>query len=194
VTARLLAAIAAVACVAGCAQQALVIVFPDADGHAGAVTLADGKNEVLLDKPYAAGEIRSGKARAADVKPDEARKIFSDALAAQPILPAHFVLYFLPNSDRLTTDSEERYRKMLEDVRRRPVPEVEAIGHTDTVGNQQLNQRLSLQRAVAVREQLKKDGVTAPISVTGRGKLDPAVATADQVDEPRNRRVVITVR
>jgi outer membrane protein OmpA-like peptidoglycan-associated protein len=194
VSARILAAIAAIACLAGCAQQALVVVFPDADGHAGAVTLADGTSEVLLDKPYAAGEIRSGKARAADVKPDEAQKIFSDALAAQPMLPAHFVLYFLPNSDRLTTDSEERYREMLEDVRRRPVPEVEAIGHTDTVGTQESNQRLSLQRAVAVREQLKQDGVTAPISVAGRGKLDPAVPTADQVDEPRNRRVVITVR
>lgn len=193
-SAGILAAIATLACLAGCAQQALVVVFPDAEGHAGAVTLADGENEVLLDKPYAAAEVRSGKARVADVEPDDARKIFSDALAAQPILPAHFVLYFLPNSDRLTEDSEDRYREMLEDVRHRPVPEVEAIGHTDTVGTQELNQRLSMQRAVAVREQLKKDGVTAPISVAGRGKLDPAVATADQVDEPRNRRVVITVR
>ena len=53
---RILAAIAAIACLADCAQQALVVVFPDADGHAGAVTLADGTSEVLLDKPYAAGD------------------------------------------------------------------------------------------------------------------------------------------
>jgi outer membrane protein OmpA-like peptidoglycan-associated protein len=32
------------------------------------------------------------------------------------------------------------------------------------------------------------------IAVAGRGQLDLAVKTADQVGEPRNRRVEITVR
>lgn len=84
---------------------------------------------------------------------------------------------------------------MFEDIKRRPVYQVEVIGYTDTTGTQELNQRLSLQRAQAVRDLLAKDGVAAAsISAAGRGKLDPEVPTADQVNEPRNRRVVITVR
>jgi OmpA-OmpF porin, OOP family len=192
---RPVAALAALACFAACAgRQALVVVFPDAGGRAGAVTLQDGKRALVLDKPFAAGEVRSGAARPAEVEPEQARQIFAAALAAQPIVPSQFTLYFETNTDQLTPDSKQRYREVLADVQRRPVPEVEAIGCTDTVGTQQDNQRLSLQRAAAVRTMLLRDGVAAAISVAGRGKLDPAVKTADQVDEPRNRRVVITVR
>jgi OmpA-OmpF porin, OOP family len=186
--------VAALAGFVACAPRALVVVFPDEAGHAGAVTLEDGKKAVLLDKPFAAGEVRSGGAQSANVKPEEAQKIFAEAIAARPILPSRFTLYFETNSDKLTKESEERYREVLADVRRRPVPEVEVSGHTDTMGSQKLNQQLSLDRAVAIRTRLQGDGVDAPISVAGRGKLDPAVKTADQVDEPQNRRVVITVR
>jgi OmpA-OmpF porin, OOP family len=195
VSLRLVATLVALACLAACAdRQALVVVFPEADGHVGAVTLQGGKTSLLLDKPFAAGEVRDGGARPSDVKPEEARQIFAAALAAQPILPMRFTLYFEPNTDRLTTESEERYRAVLADIRRRAVPQVEAIGYTDTVGTQELNQRLSLQRANAVQALLVRDGVTAAITAAGRGKLDPEVKTADQVNEPRNRRVVITVR
>jgi outer membrane protein OmpA-like peptidoglycan-associated protein len=46
-----------------------------------------------------------------------------------------------------------------------------------------------------VRELLVRDGVDrAAIAIAGRGKLDPVVPTADQVAEPRNRCVVVTVR
>ena len=185
---------AALACLAACAPKALVVVFPDAGGKVGAVTLQDGKSSILLDKAYAAGEVRSGGAKEAAVKPDEAKKIFASALAAQPLVPTRYVLYFESNTDKMTPPSARRYREVLADVQRRPVPEVEAIGYTDTVGNQGDNHALSLQRAGKLREMLIRDGVSAQISVAGRGKLDPAVKTADQVDDPRNRRVVITVR
>jgi outer membrane protein OmpA-like peptidoglycan-associated protein len=195
VSLRHVAALAALACLAACAKrQALVVVFPNGDNGAGAVTLQDGKRTLVLDRPFAAGEVRGGSARPAEIEPEEARQIFAAALAAQPIVPARFTLYFLPNSDRLTRKSEQHYLAVLADIRRRPVPQVEAIGHTDTVDTEGFNQRLSLQRAEAVRAMLLRDGVSAAISIAGRGKLDPAVKTPDQVDEPRNRRVVVTVR
>jgi outer membrane protein OmpA-like peptidoglycan-associated protein len=46
-----------------------------------------------------------------------------------------------------------------------------------------------------IRARLVHDGIsTGSISVAGRGQLDLAVKTADQVAEPKNRRVEITVR
>ena len=186
--------LAALVWLAACAPQALVVVLPEPGGKVGAVTLQDGKKSLVLDKAYAAGEVRSGGAKEATVEPEKAKQIFASALAAQPIVPARYVLYFETNTDKMTPPSARRYREVLADVQRRPVPEVEAIGYTDTVGSQKDNQALSLQRAIKLRELLVRDGVQAQISVAGRGKLDPAVKTGDQVNEPRNRRVTITVR
>jgi outer membrane protein OmpA-like peptidoglycan-associated protein len=62
-------------------------------------------------------------------------------------------------------------------------------GHTDTVGGYDYNLGLSRDRARAIAAWLRKRGVGVPIAYEGFGETSPAVSTADQVDEPRNRRV-----
>jgi outer membrane protein OmpA-like peptidoglycan-associated protein len=176
-------------------RQSLFVVLPNPDGSSGAVTIEDGTKSVVLDQPYAAGEVRGGVA--APVKVDQAKvqQIFGKALAAQPILPSHFVLYFEKDSDVLTPKSQVQYRDVFSDIQRRSVYEVEVIGHTDTLGNPPHNQQLSMSRAEMIRDRLVHDRLNPKsISVAGRGQLDLAVMTADQVAEPRNRRVEITDR
>jgi outer membrane protein OmpA-like peptidoglycan-associated protein len=189
-------ALAALALLAACSpRQALIVLLPDVDGGVGSLSVQDGKGTVLLDKAYAASELRDGAAKPVEIKPEEARQIFAHALGAQPILPARFTLYFQPGAGTLAPEAEQVYGRVPEDIKRRPVHQVEVIGFTDTTGTQDVNQRLSLQRADAVRQLLVRDGVAAgAIATAGRGKLDLAVQTADQVSEPRNRRVVVTVR
>lgn len=192
---RRLAAIALACALAACQRQALFVVLPNPDGSAGQITIDDGKRSVPLDKPYAAGEMRGGSAAPTAVDPPQVQQIFGPAIAARPILPAHFRLYFISDSDTLTPESQRLYRDVFADIKRRTVYEVEVVGHTDTLGDQTYNQQLSLKRALAIRDQLAQDGLApAAIATAGRGKLDPAVATGDQVSEPRNRRVEITVR
>jgi len=182
--------------VASCSsRQSLFVVLPNPDGSSGAVTIEDGQKSVVLDQPYAAGEVRGGVAAPVKVDQAQVRQIFGHALAAQPILPSHFVLYFEKGSDILTPKSQVQYRDVFSDIQRRSVYEVEVIGHTDTLGNPPHNQQLSMSRAEMIRDRLVKDGLNPKsISVAGRGQLDLAVVTADQVAEPRNRRVEITVR
>ena len=176
-------------------RQSLFVVLPNPDGSSGAVTIEDGQKSVLLAHPYAAGEVRGGVAAPAKVDQAQVQQIFGNALAAQPILPAHFVLYFEKDSDTLTPDSQRQYQAVFADIKRRSAYEVEVIGHTDTLGSAPHNQQLSMSRAVMIRERLEHNGISAKsISVAGRGQLDLAVLTADQVAEPRNRRVEITVR
>lgn len=176
-------------------RQALFVVLPGADGHIGAITVNDGRGEVLLDSAYAASEIRGGTVARVQTSESEVARAFGPALAARPILPAHFRLYFESGGNRLTADSEAVYRSVFDDIKRRPVYEVEVIGHTDTTGVAARNQSLSQQRAAAIRDRLVRDGVTVDAIITaGRGELDLAVPTARNVDEPRNRRVEITVR
>ena len=95
----------------------------------------------------------------------------------------------------LTGESHQQYKNVFEDIKRRPVYQVEVIGYTDTLGQQPYNQQLSLKRAASLRDELVRDGLNPDsITIAGRGELDPAVPTGPQVAEPRNRRVEITVR
>lgn len=171
------------------------MVLPNADGSSGAITVDDGTNKVLLNKPYAAGEVRKAGVTGVPIDSGEVNQVFASALNAQPRPPQHFMLYFIFDKDQLTPESAPQYQKVFEDIKVRPVYEVEVIGYTDTMGKQQYNQELSLNRASAIRQRLIHDGLDPKsISIAGRGPLDPLVPTGDQVAEPRNRRVVITVR
>jgi len=80
-------------------------------------------------------------------------------------------------------------------MRARPVPDIAVTGHTDTVGTSEYNDRLSMQRAERVKGFLTGIGIPSDrIQTAGRGKRELLVPTADNIDEPRNRRVEINVR
>lgn len=71
---------------------------------------------------------------------------------------------------------------------------VSVVGHTDTVGSLQYNQRLSERRATAVANRMVQLGVPrGSITTAGRSWLEPAVNTGPNVREQRNRRVEIEV-
>src|SRR5437763_11343615 len=194
---RLPLLVAALLALTGCPRQELYVVLPNADGRpgAGAISVIEGNTTTVLNQPFAAAEARGGQSSGIPLEPTEARIVFNQAIAARPILPAHFRLYFVLASDQLTPESTGAYRAVFEDIKRRPAYEVEVIGHTDTLGDLVYNQRLSLDRAAMIRTSLTRDGLDPnAISIAGRGKLDLLVPTSDQVPEPQNRRVEITVR
>ncbi len=66
-------------------------------------------------------------------------------------------------------------------------------GHTDTVGDGGRNEILSLDRAKSIAAWFKRAGFKGSTYYAGLGERDPAVATADGVDEVRNRRAVYTL-
>lgn len=74
-------------------------------------------------------------------------------------------------------------------------------GHTDRLGSQQYNQKLSEKRANAVAAYLKNKGITAEIDTLGAGKTQSIKACDDKLPRAQlieclapNRRVVIEVR
>jgi len=181
---------------AGCPRQALFVVLPNAEGGGvGAITLEEGETATTLDQPYATAESRAGNTAPIEESRGNINVIFRRAIAAQPILPHHFRLYFILGSDELTPESKIAYRAVFDDIKQRSVYEIEVIGFTDTLGDLPDNQALSLARAAAIRRGLVRDGLDQDaISIAGRGKRDLLVPTVDQTPEPQNRRVEITVR
>ena len=189
----------AVLLLVGCAKPArndLYVLMPGPDGKTGALTVESGGKQAVLDQPYAAARVKEpGRVEAGSVTEPEARQAFGAALEAQPGRPTSFLLYFLENRDELTPDSRQLLARVVDEIARRPAPEIVVIGHTDRVGPVPYNDTLSLRRAERVRDELVKVGIAADrIRVEGRGEREPLVPTADEVAEARNRRVEISVR
>ena len=188
------AVVAAAVLLGGCATDT-VVLLPKDDGSTGAIAASRDGKEVVLDKPYATARAGSGGVRAGTSDAAEVRRRFGEALTAMPVAPTSYTIYFDSGSDAFNAEAQATVAKLLDDLRSRPAPEVTVIGHTDRVGSDADNDALSLQRAQSVRERLVAMGLDpAHVDVAGRGSREPLVATGAGVDEPRNRRVEVSVR
>jgi outer membrane protein OmpA-like peptidoglycan-associated protein len=179
------------------AASALVVLLPDrGTATAGRAEVSNRKGEVLLAEAGAGVTVAPGAAPKPITMPqDEVQRIFGDALASLPPLPERFVLYFRFDSEELTEESRRLVQDVLTVVKQRTDPEVIAIGHTDTTGARAKNVELGLRRAMTVRALLVDAGLrAAAVAMRSHGEGALLVQTADNVFEPRNRRVEITVR
>jgi outer membrane protein OmpA-like peptidoglycan-associated protein len=178
-------------------RDEMIVLLPGADGKTGALTVVHEGQQQTLDAPYATARVQQqGKLEdGGRLSAEQVQQGFGPALAARPPRPVKFVLYFLDNSDEFTAASKLEIAKIFSEISGHPSPEIVVVGHTDRVGTVPYNDALSLRRAERVRTGLVQLGIPAEqISVAGRGEREPLVPTEDEVAEPRNRRVDITVR
>lgn len=176
-----------------------VVLLAEPDGSVGRATVSSvaGSGMVELSGDRAATTVAGRSAPSAVAALDAAAidKQFGPTLASLPLAPEAFTLYFRLESDELTDESRALLPGVLKAVAGRPAPEVGVVGHTDTTGDSKSNYTLGLERATRVRTLLIGAGVEASlIDVSSLGESDPRVRTADNVLEPRNRRVEISVR
>jgi len=184
---------------AGCGgNQNLVVLLPDADGAVGRVEVSTPKGSQVLDQAQQATKVTS--AGKAPVKPyvvtqKEVDRVFGRALAAQPEPPVKFLLYFKSDSTDLVEESRQLLPRIFDTIKRRRSMDTSVVGHSDTFGNKDYNLRLSRRRAEAVSQLLFEAGVDRDsLEITSHGEENPLVPTGDNVREPKNRRVEVTVR
>lgn len=179
------------------APRSYVVLLPDPDGAVGQVIVSGSKGSQVLT--------RSGQVAATDgsvvnvvVEPEQIAAEFNEARAAQPAQPEHFMLYFLSGGTRLTPDSEIKFAEILNRWKVRDsqaISEVVVIGHTDTVGTDENNVALSMQRAKSIADRLRDTGMKlVNLTLESHGEKHPLIPTKDGVSEPRNRRVQVTIR
>jgi outer membrane protein OmpA-like peptidoglycan-associated protein len=175
----------------------LVVLLPDEDGTVGRAVVSNATGSTELTTVRAATHTAEGKAptEAATLSEEEVLRRFGGVLEGLPPAPRNYTLHFRFESNQLTPESQTRVQEILSLVRENPGFEVAVVGHTDTSGASAKNYELGLSRARMVRDILVAARLDpALIDVVSHGEGNPAVPTADNVPEPRNRRVEITLR
>jgi outer membrane protein OmpA-like peptidoglycan-associated protein len=173
----------------------LFAVLPARDGHVGAIVVRGPQGEQLINSAYGAVRVTGKTQTPSILESSQVREMFGDTIDALPGSPTSFTLYFVEGKDELTVESQAQLEGVFNELKLRPLPDIVVIGHTDTVGALDFNDKLSRARAERMRELLVERGLPAErIQAAGRGKRELLIPTDDNVSEPRNRRVEINVR
>jgi iron complex outermembrane receptor protein len=109
-----------------------------------------------------------------------------------PAAPKSYLVFFNFDKSDLTPQAVEIVDTAARNAQAGKVTQLTVTGHTDTVGSDAYNMRLSRRRAESVAAQLEKQGIaSSEIEIVAKGKRDLLVPTGDGVREPQNRRVQI---
>jgi outer membrane protein OmpA-like peptidoglycan-associated protein len=182
---------------AGCASSHTVILVPDPDGKVGKAEVTTSSGKQLLEKEGDMTHVtRASRPPSAVTRADSnyITVTFGDALAVQPLPPEKFLLFFETGTTTLVPESKATISTIIAAIKRRDAITIDISGHTDSVGTDRFNDRLSLDRAEMVKELLLHNGISPDrIAVSSHGKGNPLIPTPDGVPEPKNRRVEIVV-
>ena len=189
----------AVACLllSGCATSSLVLL-PDDEGPQGSVAVLEAGGKPT-EAVIAQGNSRT---KLGDPSPntqplgEKGLKAQEAALLTNLPPPAKsFVLYFDLGTVTPTAGSQAVLAALRAEIASRSGPQVEVTGHTDTVGGEADNDRLSQQRAEEVLNWLAGQGFERSLmSAVGRGERELKEPSMDNVSSAANRRVEVIVR
>jgi outer membrane protein OmpA-like peptidoglycan-associated protein len=193
-----LLAMALLLLLAGCGKPRNVVqLLADPGGHVGRVEVRTQAGMAELTQAGCA--VRVADAKSLPTPPEvlgeaESEQLFGAARRALPAQPARFILYFETDSTRLTPESKALLQDVLAAARGRDSRDIAVVGHASRQGDESINIALSRKRAEYVREQLAKAGVDPQyLEVESHGSANPLVESR-RANEPRNRRVEVTVR
>lgn len=116
----------------------------------------------------------------------------------QPIKQGEVVvlnhLFFATNEVRILPQSEAALNDLSVFLSENPALRIRIVGHTDNVGSDQFNDRLSKGRADAVKNALVKRGIQEDrIETDGMGKRQPIAPNDTEEGRAQNRRVEFVI-
>ena len=162
------------------------------------VTKGDGKFEVLIpegDKYRVGYKSFSEDAdySALDVPSVDGMVNFEYKLTIET--PKVFTLdnvFFDSGKSTLKPESYKALDQLQEYMSLKKTLVVEIAGHTDNIGNKDANQKLSEDRANAVRNYLIKKGITADrVTAKGYGDTQPVADNSNDAGKQKNRRTEV---
>lgn len=104
-------------------------------------------------------------------------------------------LYFNFDSNEITNEGSKALLDLVESLKKNEHIRIEIAGHTDSVGDEQVNMTISLSRAQTVKDRLISYGIsTTRLVARGYGETKPLASNDDELEgRELNRRTEITV-
>ena len=182
-----------------CSTGTTVVLVPDADGKVGQVEVKTQSGASVLSKANdssAAKNLEQAPSQVVQLSEEKVIEMFSETLKQEPDAPLHFLFHFSSGSTDILPEDAEILTKTKAAVEARKSCDLSVIGHSDTVGDNNTNQGISTRRAETVAKALANLGIDQKCleDIRFYGENDLAVHTADNVDEPQNRRVEVEIR
>ena len=102
---------------------------------------------------------------------------------------------FAFNKSTVTKSDADQLRKALEFINKYPGAKIKLEGHTDSIGSEKFNLKLSEKRAEATKQYLVKEGhiEDSRLSTVGYGKAKPIASNKTKSGRAQNRRVEIVI-
>ena len=98
------------------------------------------------------------------------------------------------NSANLTTLAKTNLDKLRTVLKNNPDTNINIYGHTDSIGSDAVNLRISAQRAAAVKNYFVANGISASrIFTEGLGKSSPIASNDTDAGRAKNRRVEFAI-
>ena len=180
------------------------IVFKSLSGkEVTATTAENGTYEIVLPEPghYEITSINEGFLAFTDeieVEMPETNEPTKKDIALTPIEIGATVrlnkVYFDTDKATLRPESFPELDHVVKLMENNPTLEIEISGHTDDVGSESYNQKLSQNRANAVKKHVVSKGISSrKIIANGYGESEPEVANDNDENRQINRRVQFTV-
>ncbi|CAA9293806.1 MAG: hypothetical protein AVDCRST_MAG56-4844 [uncultured Cytophagales bacterium] len=152
--------------------------FEPASPPAPGVPIVEFGNTLAAPEPVPADTVP------ADPQPSE----------AEPIPNVQYKVEFAFDSDALTDSSGRVLAEVCRVLQGHPGAVVEVVGHTDFVGPDGYNDRLSERRAGAVARYLAEKGIAAKVEAHYLGEHQPVESNGTAAGRARNRRTEIIIR
>lgn len=172
-------------------DEALMGCDPDAAAKAA----ADAEAAAKAEAESAAAEEAERKAAEAAAAAAAAASAANQAPAPQ-IMTLNGKAHFETGSAALGPEGEMALSRMAEQLKSyETIEKIAIVGHTDSTGDEAMNQRLSERRAASVRGFLDNAGVLegAVVDVMGKGESAPIADNSTDEGRQQNRRVDIEV-
>ena len=188
------AALAGVVLLAGCATDKVTLLENEPGHETGAVAVIDKKGrETLVDQANAQAALRNGPSKVRQLK--ELRPEYTSLIGSLPPQARAFVITFPVGSSDIPAEQRGVLDQIRNELSTRPGAQIEVAGFTDSTGADALNDKISLDRAQAVAEQLRGFGFAVdPGDSVGRGEDEARSKLGDEVANDGYRRVEIIIR
>jgi len=116
----------------------------------------------------------------------------TEGITQTETLPESEVVYFHLNSAEITTDSSN-IEKIVSVLKNNSNLHVEIVGHADDLGNSDYNLKLSINRALSLKNYLMEEGITEERIITyGKGETEPSAPGSSDESRKLNRRVEVS--